>query len=186
YPTPPTTPNIKGTGITDAQISWLRNTLAMTGNKRKIIVFHHPAVNARGTNSDGTPFSGEILDTADNSIVKNRTNFLNICDSNHVDVVLNGHEHQNVVADRKGDTIGENWPNGTRYVQTAASFNRSYRIITVDPAFVTVSRPMRSCNTIFAVNELSNSFNFSVFPNPTTDKLRGLFRKSKDRQGNCD
>ncbi len=174
YPPPPTPPNpqnIEGTGLSDAQISWLRNKLTMTGNKRKIIVFHHPAVNARGTNSDGTPYAGEISDTADNSFLNNRTAFLNICDSNHVDVVLNGHEHQNVVANRKGDTISENWSGGTRYVQTAAAFNRSYRIITVDPAFVTVSRPLRSCNTIFAVNELRNSTDVFVYPNPATDRV---------------
>jgi hypothetical protein len=128
-------------------------------------------VNAAGTNSDGTPFTGEVLDTADNSILNNRTNFLNICDSMHVDVVLNGHEHQNVVANRRGDTINENWPGGTRYVQTAAAFNRSYRIITVDPAFITVSRPLRSCNAIYSVDEGTNSLIFSVFPNPAADKL---------------
>ena len=174
YPPPPTPPNplaIEGTGLADSQISWLRNTLTMYSSKRKIIVFHHPAVNAVGTNSDGTPYTGEISDTADNSISNNRTNFLNICDSMHVDVVLNGHEHQNVVANRRGDTINENWPGGTRYVQTAAAFNRSYRIINVDPLFVTVSRPMRSCNAIFAVNEQSDSFNFSVYPNPATDEI---------------
>jgi hypothetical protein len=87
-----------------------------------------------------------------------------------VDVVLAGHEHQNVVANRKGDTISENWPNGTRYVQTAAMFNRSYRIITVDSTFVTVSPPMRSCRST-GVNELSNSLNISVFPNPALDKI---------------
>jgi hypothetical protein len=174
YPPPPTPPNpltIEGTGLDDSQISWLRNTLAMYSSKRKIIVFHHPAVNAVGTNSDGTPYSGEITDTADNSISNNRTNFLNICDSMHVDIVLNGHEHQNVVANRRGDTIGENWPNGTRYVQTAAAFNRSYRIITVDPAFVTVSKPLRSCNSIYTVDEGANSLILSVFPNPAADKL---------------
>ena len=174
YPPPPTPPNpqnIEGTGLTNAQISWLRNTLMMNSSKRKIIVFHHPAVNARGTNSDGTPFTGEVLDTADNSILNNRTNFLNICDSNHVDVVLNGHEHQNVVANRRGDTINENWPNSTRYIQTAAAFNRSYRIITVDPAFVTVSRSLRSCSAIYGMIEPGNTPKISVFPNPATDKL---------------
>jgi 3',5'-cyclic AMP phosphodiesterase CpdA len=171
YTIPPDPANIEGTGLTDAQISWLRNMLILNSSKRKIIAFHHPGVNAMGTNSDGTPYTGVINDTADNSILNNRTNFLNICDSNHVDVVLNGHEHQNVVANRKGDTISENWPNGTRYVQTAAAFNRSYRIITVDPAFVTVSRPLRSCNTIFGVNEPGNSTKISVFPNPATNKV---------------
>jgi 3',5'-cyclic AMP phosphodiesterase CpdA len=160
-----------GTGLSDNQCSWLRNILSSNSGKRKIIVMHHPPVNAAGTNSDGTPFTAFTLDTASYSLQNNRTNFLNICDSNHVDVVLAGHEHQNVVANRKGDTINENWPNGTRYVQTAASFNRSYRMITVKPDFVTVSPPMRSCNTIFNVHELNNLLNISVFPNPAGDKV---------------
>jgi len=56
-------------------------------------------------------------------------------------------------------------------VQTAAAFNRSYRIITVDPAFVTVSTPLRSSDIILNVNELNNSFNVKVFPNPARDKI---------------
>jgi 3',5'-cyclic AMP phosphodiesterase CpdA len=170
YGYPPNPAIIMGTGLSNAQCSWLRNILSQNSNKRKIIVMHHPPVNAAGTNSDGTPFTALPLDTATNSLQNNRTHFLNICDSNHVDVVLAGHEHQNVVANRKGDTISENWPSGTRYVQTAAAFNRSYRIITVDSAFVTVSRPMRSCSST-GVNEVRNSLNITVFPNPAKDKL---------------
>ena len=171
YGYPPDPAVIMGTGLSNEQCTWLRNILSSNSSKRKIIVMHHPPVNAAGTNSDGTPFTALTLDTATNSLQNNRTNFLNICDSNKVDVVLAGHEHQNVVANRKGDTISNNWPNGTRYVQTAAAFHRSYRIITVDPAFVTVSPPMRSCNTIFGIHELTNSLNISVYPNPATDKL---------------
>jgi 3',5'-cyclic AMP phosphodiesterase CpdA len=163
--------NVEGNGLSNEQCSWLRNILSINSSKRKIIVMHHPAVNVAGTNSDGTSFTGVISDTADNSIINNRTNFLNICDSNHVDIVLCGHEHQNVVANRIGNVISENWPDSTRYVQTAAAFNRSYRIITVDPTFVTVSTPLRSCNSIAGVNELSNSIKISVFPNPAIDKL---------------
>lgn len=163
--------SIKGSGLSNAQCSWLRITLASHSDKRKIIVMHHPAVNVAGTNSDGTPFTGIISDTAQYSIQNNRTNFLNICDSNHVDVVLNGHEHQNVVANRKGDTIGENWPGGTRYVQTAAAFNRSYRVISVDPAFVSVGIPMRSCNSTFSVSEISTPLRITVSPNPATTLL---------------
>lgn len=139
--------NIKGNGLSNSQCSWLRNILSINYTKRKIIVMHHPAVNVAGTNSDGSPITDVILsDTTNSSIINNRTNFLNICDSNHVDIVLGGHYHQNVVADRKGNVISENWSGGTRYVQTAAAFNRSYRIITVDKAFVTVSQPLRSCS----------------------------------------
>lgn len=170
YGYPPNPAIIMGTGLSNAQCSWLRNVLLSNSSKRKIIVMHHPPVNAAGTNSDGTPFTALTLDTATNSLQNNRTNFLNICDSNHVDVVLAGHEHQNVVANRKGDTISENWPNGTRYVQTAAAFNRSYRIITVDSSFVTVGPPMRSCLGT-GVYEINNSLNITVFPNPAKDKL---------------
>jgi hypothetical protein len=170
--------NIKGKGLSNEQCTFLRNNLSTNSNKRKIIVMHHPGVNAIGTNSDGTPFTGVITSPDDCSIANNRTNFLNICDSNHVDVVLDGHEHQNVVADRAGNVISENGIESTRYVQTAAAFNRSYRIITVDSSFVTVSTPMRSC-TNTGVNELNNPINISVFPNPATDKLTiGCTRQS--------
>jgi 3',5'-cyclic AMP phosphodiesterase CpdA len=170
YGYPPNPDVIQGTGLSNEQITWLRNVLIGNSNKRKIIVMHHPPVNAAGTNSDGSPFTALAIDTATNSLEKNRTIFLNICDSNHVDVVLAGHEHQNVVANRKGDTINENWPNGTRYVQTAAAFNRSYRIISPDPEFVNVSRPLRSCYGT-GVNESPNSINITVFPNPAVDNL---------------
>jgi 3',5'-cyclic AMP phosphodiesterase CpdA len=162
--------NKKGKGLSNEQCTYLRNMLSLNSNKRKIIVMHHPAVNAIGTNSDGTPFTGVITSPEDCSIANNRTTFLNICDSNHVDVVLDGHEHQNVVANRAGQVISENGSDSTRYVQTAAGFNRSYRIITVDSSFVTVSAPMRSCSNT-GVNEFSNPLNISVFPNPANDKL---------------
>jgi 3',5'-cyclic AMP phosphodiesterase CpdA len=180
YGYPPNPAVIQGTGLSNAQCSWLRNVLSSNAGKRKIIVMHHPPVNAAGTNSDGTPYTALQLDTATNSLLNNRTNFLNICDSNHVDVVLAGHEHQNVVANRKGDTISENWPDGTRYVQTAAAFNRSYRIITVNPTFVTVGLPMRSCNTIYSVGELNNLPKISVFPNPAIDKVTVECQQSAD------
>jgi 3',5'-cyclic AMP phosphodiesterase CpdA len=164
--------NVEGKGLSDDQISYLRNVLAANNSKRKIIIMHHPAVNVAGTNSDGTPYSYPISDTVDNSIINNRTTFLNICDSFNVDIVLNGHEHQNVVADRKGYVINENClDSNTRYIQTAAAFNRSYRIITVNSSVINVSAPLRSCNSMVSVNEKNNSFNIMVFPNPATNIL---------------
>jgi 3',5'-cyclic AMP phosphodiesterase CpdA len=171
--------NMKGNGLSNEQCAWLRNILSINGGKRKIIVMHHPAVTAAGTTSDGSLVTGAgVSDTSNSCIQNNRTEFLNICDSNRVDVVLCGHKHQNVVANRKGIVISENRPDSTRYVQTAAAFNRSYRIITVDPAFVTVSAPMRSCNSMAGINEVSNAIRIpvnaikiSVFPNPAIDKF---------------
>jgi hypothetical protein len=162
--------NKKGKGLSDAQITYLRDVLSSNSAKRKIIVMHHPAVNAVGTNSDGTPFTGVINSPEDCSIANNRTTFLNICDSNHVDVVLDGHEHQNVVADRAGHVIAENGLDSTRYIQTAAGFNRSYRIITVDASYVTVSPPLRSC-TSTGVQEMNHPMTLTLSPNPVRDWL---------------
>lgn len=137
-------PNItepEGSGLSNAQITWLRNVLANNAGKRKIIIMHHPPVNAHGTNADGSPNTGTILDTADGSILNNRTEFLNICDSNHVDIVLAGHVHQNLVADRPGNVVSENWTGGTRYIQTAACMYKAYRIITIDSSFISVGPP---------------------------------------------
>ena len=165
-----TVQNKKGKGLSNEQITYLRDILQINSNKRKIIVMHHPAVNAIGTNSDGTPFTGTINSPDDCSIANNRINFLNICDSNHVDIVLNGHEHQNVVANRMGQVIPENGSDSTRYIQTAAAFNRSYRIITVDSSYVTISVPLRSCSST-GIDEMENPLNLSVSPNPVTGKL---------------
>src|ERR1035437_1760682 len=79
----PNITNPEGSGISNAQCHWLRNVLSANGTKRKIIVMHHPPVNVAGTNSDGSPYTAMIWDTADGSILNNRTTFLNICDSNH-------------------------------------------------------------------------------------------------------
>jgi 3',5'-cyclic AMP phosphodiesterase CpdA len=166
----PNITNPEGSGISNAQCHWLRNVLSANGTKRKIIVMHHPPVNVAGTNSDGSPYTAMIWDTADGSILNNRTTFLNICDSNHVDVVLAGHVHQNVVASRSGKVVNENWPDSTRYVQTGSALNQSYRIITVNQSFVSVSPPLLSCISQ-DVSELSDQMDISVFPNPTSGKF---------------
>ncbi len=165
-----TAENKKGRGLSDEQCAYLRDILRINSDKRKIIVMHHPAVNAIGTNSDGTPFTGVINSPEDCSIANNRTAFLNICDSNHVDIVLDGHEHQNVVANRIGKVITENGSDSTRYIQTAAAFNRSYRIITVDSSHVTVSAPLRSC-TNTGTDHPDHQNGIALFPNPAYGKL---------------
>lgn len=156
-------------GITLAQCNWIRNELSLNSGKRKIIVMHHPPVNLAGINCDGTPYTTEaILNAAAGSMSNYRTMFLNICDSNQVDIVLAGHQHQNVVADRAGHVINENCTTcGTRYVQTGAAFNGCYRTITVGSSFVTVSTPMQSCHSVASVNELNNSSDIDVFPSPS-------------------
>lgn len=126
----------EGSGLTDDQIIFTRNTLNNNISQKKIIVMHHPAVNAHGTNIDGTPTTSTILDPADGSINNNRDIFLNICDSLGVDMVLAGHNHQSLVADRQGNVVDENFSDGTRFIQTAACLYGGYRVITVDSSFV--------------------------------------------------
>ena len=161
--------NPEGTGVSNSQCSWLRNVLKTNSSKRKIIVMHHPPVNANGTLYDGTAYTA-ILDTADGSLLNNRTHFLNICDSNQVDIVLAGHVHQNVVVNRKGTVVNENWSAGTRYVQTAAAFYGAYRIITINTSSVNVSTPLLSC-TSTDVTEFSNLNNIIVYPNPAANNI---------------
>lgn len=163
--------NPEGSGFSVSQCAWLRSVLKANSSKKKIIVFHHPAVDAAGTDYDGSPTSATILDTADGSLLNNRTTFLNICDSNHVDIVLNGHVHQNVVANRKGQVIDENCDTcGTRYVQTGPAFEGSFRVITVTSSFVNVSVPLLSCAGA-GINELNDQVAVYISPNPSTDNI---------------
>ena len=156
----------KASGLTDAQCDWIRSVLNANSTKKKIIVMHHPSANYTGTNCDASTHSS-IADSATASIYVNRTTFLNICDSNNVDIVLAGHSHQNVVVDRAGNPIADNCTTcGTRYVQTGPAFAGCYRTITVDSAFVTVNAPMQSCNTT-ALKDIDNDLNFSVYPDPS-------------------
>ena len=128
---------------------------------------HHPPSNANGTLYNGTAYTA-ITDTADGSLLNNRTMLLNICDSNHVDIVLAGHVHQNVVCNRKGAVVADNWSLGTRYVQTDGEFNGSYRIITVDSNFVYVGTPQIASVTTLVEN-LTSSSSTTVSPNPFTN-----------------
>jgi 3',5'-cyclic AMP phosphodiesterase CpdA len=163
----------KGSGLTDAQITWIRSVLAANSTKRKIIVMHHPTANSTGTNCDGSTHTS-IADSATASIYVNRIEFLNICDSAHVDVVLAGHSHQGVVVNRAGDQISENCDTcGTRYVQTGPAFAGCYRTITVDSSFVTVSTTMQSCPAVTpnGIKDAENELEISVYPDPSN----GLF-----------
>lgn len=159
---------VESEGITAAQCQWLRSTLQAAGGlgyNRKIIVMHHPVMNRAGTNYDGTINGESYAGLTDGSFLYNRETFMNICDSNNVDVVLAGHVHQNVVLDTAGNVVTENYPNGTRYCQTAQSFMGAYRVITVNSNFVSVGYPsVVNCLTVGA-ERLANT-SFEIYPNP--------------------
>jgi 3',5'-cyclic AMP phosphodiesterase CpdA len=166
----------KGSGYTDAQISWMRSVLAQNQNKRKVIVMHHPPADATGYQCGIANVSGNGNDSS-SSFYNNRDAFLDICDSFHVDLVLAGHVHQNVVVDRTGNIIDENCDTcGTRYVQTGPAFAGCYRSITVDSTFITVSKPMLSCDSgsTTGIDASYKELEISVYPEPST----GLFNVS--------
>jgi len=159
----------EGSGFTDEQCNWLRNILDSNITKKKIIAMHHPPVNKTGFLCDGTPFTGTIIDDADGSIKYNRITLLDICDSNNVDIVLAGHVHQNVVVNRYGTIVDENYPDSTRYIQTGAGFHGCYRIITVDSSFVTVSTPQSITSSNEGIHNIpKNADLFRIYPNPFT------------------
>jgi 3',5'-cyclic AMP phosphodiesterase CpdA len=139
--TNPTCP--EGSGVTNEQINWLDNALLANAGLKKIVVLHHPPVNAVGTNADGSPSTGTVLDPADGSIISNREGFLDLCENAHADMTLSGHVHQNVVASRNGTVVNENWAGGTRYIQTGACEYGNYRVITVDSNFVYAGDPQQ-------------------------------------------
>ena len=155
----------KTTGLTDHQCHWLRENLRNAGNKRKIIAMHHPVRNSSGilySDSASSPLPDD-----NGAFMYNRATFMNICDSNHVDVVLIGHTHNNIVLNRGGYIVDENWTGGTRYVQTSAEVNGNYRLITVNPASVYVGRPSHIyCSDVENANSRTA---VSLYPNPVTE-----------------
>ncbi len=185
----------KGSGLTNEQCTWIRRVLLANSTKRKIIIMHHPAANHTGYNCNGDTHSA-LADSLTATMYVNRNTFVNICDSNHVDVVLAGHSHQNVVVNKHGQIISENCSNcGTRYVQTGPAFNGCYRQITVSSGFISVSPPMQGCpggidttstviidtiptpvdtTTTTNLNDAENELNISIYPDPSN----GLFTLS--------
>jgi len=158
-----------GMGITNQQCQWLRATINPGGgpptNNRKIIILHHPVVGCSGTEVDGSPNTEVLSGPNAGSFLYNRETFLNICDSNNVDVILSGHVHQCVVANRAGNVVPENWTGGTRYSQIGNSNEGSYRVITVDSNFVSLGPPMVvDCMTVGLKTPSRTAFN--IYPNP--------------------
>jgi 3',5'-cyclic AMP phosphodiesterase CpdA len=167
----------KGSGYTPAQIDWMRSVLAANQNKRKILIMHHPPSNDEGTTC-GIATNSAISNDSSATFYYNRHAFIDICDSFHVDLVLCGHSHQNVVVDKNGNMIDENCDTcGTRYVQTGPAFAGCYRLITVDSNFITVGKPQLSCDSATVSTGIQGSYNdpeISVYPDPSS----GLFNVS--------
>ena len=103
---------------------------------KKIIFMHHPVINGKFLNRWNT----EVIS-------QNREQFMDICDTYGVDLVLTGHTHENKIYMRSDD--GENYEGQiapikceeTLYVQTMDSkVNRAYRNITISGNDIWISK----------------------------------------------
>jgi len=87
YLNPITWIDICGEGLYNCDIEWLDEAFNNSSNK-KIVLMHHPAVNK--PNKWG--FIGGV-------IIKNRENFINLCEQYSAELVLAGHTHNAIVYD---------------------------------------------------------------------------------------
>jgi hypothetical protein len=87
--------DICGEGFSNFDIEWLEDSFKNSSNK-KIVLMHHPAINKR--NKWG--FIGGVL-------VKNRENFIALCDDFDAELVLSGHTHRAVVYDSNQSLYNE-------------------------------------------------------------------------------
>lgn len=110
YLNPITWIDICGDGLYNCDIEWLDEVLTNSSQK-KIILMHHPAVNQ--PNKWG--FIGGV-------IIKNRDNFINLCEKHSAELVLAGHTHNAFVYDSNQNLYNEfplnssNYP--TLYIQS--------------------------------------------------------------------
>ena len=80
--------NVFANGLTDRDIKWLEDSLSSCSSQHKIILMHHPAV-----------FHRDEAGVMNNVILRNREQFIELCDKYDVDLVLNGHTHRALVFD---------------------------------------------------------------------------------------
>jgi predicted MPP superfamily phosphohydrolase len=80
--------NIVGDGLYDCDIDWLENELSTCTYDKKIVLMHHPAINTRSDNGD----MGGV-------IYRNREEFIELCETYNVDLVLAGHTHTSKIFD---------------------------------------------------------------------------------------
>ena len=80
--------DIVGDGLYKCDINWLESKLSSCNSEKKIVLMHHPAINKR--RDDGS-MGGVIF--------RNREEFIELCETYNVDIVLAGHTHNSRVYD---------------------------------------------------------------------------------------
>ena len=103
--------DIVGDGLYKCDISWLEDKLSSCTSEKKIVLMHHPAINKR--RDDGS-MGGVIF--------RNREEFIELCETYNVDLVLAGHTHNSRVYD-SDEELYDNYPinsslYSTLYVQS--------------------------------------------------------------------
>ena len=111
YLNPLTWFDICGDGLYDCDINWLEDELSNCNSEKKIVLMHHPAINRR---KDNGRMGGVII--------RNREEFIELCETNNVDLVLAGHTHNSRVFD-SDEVLYDDYPinsslYSTLYVQS--------------------------------------------------------------------
>jgi len=155
---------IMGDGLYEDDINWLTEELSNCESSHKIILMHHPAVSDRNE-------QGEMKDV----IARNRLEFIELCETNDVELVLVGHTHSARVYDcdeNKYNNLPLNCSDySTFYVQSDdCKQGVHYRNISIIDNNVWLERSVeikinvnpvekiRSCNN-FRIIDLLNRFN---------------------------
>lgn len=96
--------DIVGDGLYDGDIEWLERELSNCTYEKKIVLMHHPAINKRRDNGD---MGGVIF--------RNREEFIDLCETYNVDLVLAGHTHNSRVLDSDENLYNDYPINSSQY-----------------------------------------------------------------------
>jgi len=149
--------DICGKGLCNCDIEWLKESLN-NSSKKKIVLMHHPAVNKR--NKWG--LVGGVL-------IKNRQNFIDLCEEYDAELVLAGHTHHAVVYD-KDVNLFEDFPlncslYSTLYVQSDdCKQGIHYRNISIIGDDIWVEESVELELEILEKNNIKTSFEY-IFMN---------------------
>ena len=127
----------RGQGLSNDDIEWLNTKLINCQSERKIILMHHPAV-------------GDEKDL----FIEYRQEFVELCETYEIEVVLAGHTHRSVIYDYELNKYTEELLNCSLlpplYVQTADCKKRiHYRNITVDSGNILIEKTQEIKITAF-------------------------------------
>ena len=87
-----------GQGLTDDDIAWLDSKLDTCSSAHKIVLMHHPAVG-----------------TFDDVFINNRAEFIDLCETYDVELVLTGHTHHSKIYDQTSHEYPDATMNCSKY-----------------------------------------------------------------------